>query len=80
MLSLAHIVLPFPVEDGRYGMKPDPRDAFGVNLGAMATRGERGTLVVSIDALHRMSSNPFFSYVLERGPRMNELEASAKLG
>jgi len=43
-------------------------------------RGERGTLVVSIDALHRMSSNPFFPYVLERGPRMNELEASAKLG
>jgi hypothetical protein len=43
-------------------------------------RGERGTLVVSIDALHRMSSNLFFPYVLERGPRMNELEASVKLG
>ena len=80
MFSLAHIVVPFPVEDGLCGMKPDPRDAFGVNLGAMATRGERGTLVLSIDALHRMSSIPFFPYVLERGPRMNELEASVKLG
>jgi hypothetical protein len=32
----------------------------------MATRGERGTLVVSVDSLSRMTSNPFFPYVLER--------------
>jgi hypothetical protein len=32
----------------------------------MAARGERGLLVVSIDSLARMSSNPFFAYVMER--------------
>ena len=31
-----------------------------------ATRGERGTLIVSIDSLARMSSNPFFDYVMQR--------------
>jgi hypothetical protein len=39
---------------------------YGANLGAMATRGERGTLIVSIDSLARMSSNPFFDYVMQR--------------
>jgi len=32
----------------------------------MATRGERGILIVSLDSLSRMSSNPFFPYLLER--------------
>ncbi len=39
---------------------------YGVNLGAMATRGERGTLIVSMDSLIRMSANPFFSYMMGR--------------
>jgi hypothetical protein len=32
----------------------------------MATRGERGTLIVSVDSLSRMSANPFFPYLMER--------------
>jgi hypothetical protein len=32
----------------------------------MAVRGERGTLIVSMDALVRMLSNPFFPYLLGR--------------
>jgi hypothetical protein len=44
-------------------MNPDSTEDYGVNLGAMATRGERGLL---IDSLIRMSSNPFFPYMLER--------------
>jgi hypothetical protein len=36
------------------------------NLGAMATGGERGTLIVSIDSLARMSSNPFFGFMIAR--------------
>ena len=66
VFSLSHIALPFPIDDALYGMQPDPRDDFGVNLGAIATRGERGTLIVSIDSLNRMSSNPFFPYMLQR--------------
>jgi hypothetical protein len=32
------------------------------NVGAMATGGERGSLIVSIDSLARMSSNPLFYF------------------
>lgn len=64
--SLSHVALPFPLSDSLYGMQPDPAENFGVNLGAIAPRGERGTLIVSLDALLRMSSNPFFPYMLGR--------------
>jgi alpha-beta hydrolase superfamily lysophospholipase len=66
VFSLSHVALPFPLEDGLYGLRPDPADDFGVNLGAMATRGERGALIISLDSLLRMTSNPFFPYMLER--------------
>jgi hypothetical protein len=48
--------------DSLYGMQPDPAQNFRVNLGAIAPRGKRHTLIVSLDALLRMSSNPFFPY------------------
>ncbi len=66
VFSLSHIALPFPVSDGLYGLDPDPADDFGVRLGAIAVRGERGVLVESQDALTRLSSNPFFAYLIER--------------
>jgi hypothetical protein len=66
VFSLSHVALPFPVGDGLYGMKPDPGEDFGINLGAMATRGERGALIVSLDSLLRMTSNPFFPYLIGR--------------
>ena len=64
--SLSHVALPFPISDSLYGMQPDPTENFGVNLGAIAPRGERNTLIVSLDALLRMSSNPFFPYMIAR--------------
>ena len=66
LFSLSHVAVPFPVGDGVYGMEPDPSEDFGVNLGAMAARGERGTLIVSLDFVSRTASNPFFPYLLER--------------
>jgi alpha-beta hydrolase superfamily lysophospholipase len=66
VFSLSHVALPFPPSDGLYGFAPDPADDFGIQLGAIAPRGERGLLIVSLDALLRMSSNPFFPYMLER--------------
>jgi hypothetical protein len=60
IFSLSHVALPFPVSDGLYGLDPDPAEAFGAQLGALAVRGERGVLTVSPDALVRLSSNPFF--------------------
>lgn len=62
--SLSHVALPFPVTDGLYGTKPDPGENFGVRLGTVAVRGERGSLVVSVDTLMRATCNPFFDYLL----------------
>ena len=66
LFSLSHVALPFPMSDALYGLKPDDAEDFGVNLGAIAPRGERGVLIVDLDALVRVSSNPFFPYILER--------------
>jgi alpha-beta hydrolase superfamily lysophospholipase len=66
VFSLSHLALPFPPSDGLYGFDPDPDENFGVTLGTIAARGERGALIVSLDSLLRMSSNPFFSYLIGR--------------
>jgi hypothetical protein len=54
------------MNDALYGLEPDKTEDFGVNLGSIAPRGERGVLIVNLDALLRVSSNPFFPYLLER--------------
>jgi alpha-beta hydrolase superfamily lysophospholipase len=66
VFSLSHLALPFPMNDPLYGMQPEGNDEFGVNLGAMAVRGERGALIISLDSLTRLSSNPFFPYMIDR--------------
>jgi alpha-beta hydrolase superfamily lysophospholipase len=66
LFSLSHVALPFPMYDSLYGLEPNEPENFGVNLGAIAPRGERGVLIVDLDALVRVSSNPFFPYILER--------------
>ena len=66
VFSLSHVALPFPLSDGLYGLEPDPDEDFGIRLGTIAARGERGALIVSLDTLLRMSSNPFFPYLLGR--------------
>ena len=64
--SLSHVAIPFPVTDALYGMAPGTDEDFGVNLGAMTTRGEVGVLILPLDSLVRVSSNPFFPYMRER--------------
>ena len=66
VFSLSHVALPFPMSDPLYGMQPDNSEDFGIQLGAMASRGERGALILSLDSLLRVASNPFFPYVVER--------------
>lgn len=66
VFSLSHVALPFPLSDSLYGLFPDDSEDFGINLGALATRGERGALIISLDALQRMTSNPFFPYMRDR--------------
>jgi alpha-beta hydrolase superfamily lysophospholipase len=64
--SLSHVALPFPMSDSLYGLQPDNSENFGINLGEMASRGERGALILSLDSLLRVSSNPFFPYLVGR--------------
>ncbi len=67
VFSMSHIALPFPPSDGLYGSHPDPADdTFGVSLGTIAPRGETGALIVGLDSLLRVSSNPFYAYVARR--------------
>jgi len=66
LYSLSHVALPFPMTDSLYGLTPDPNESFGINLGAIAPRGERNVLIASLDSLLRASSNPFFPYMIER--------------
>lgn len=66
IFSISHIAMPFPPFDGLYGSTPDPGDDFGIQLGALASRGERGVLTLSLDTLLRLSSNPFYPYIADR--------------
>jgi alpha-beta hydrolase superfamily lysophospholipase len=68
IFSLSHLAIPIPMDDPLYGLQPDPtpRPEFGFSLGTMGARGERGALVVDQDFMTRLSSNPFFPYLLER--------------
>jgi hypothetical protein len=64
--SLSHVALPFPPEDPLYGSHPEGPEDYGIRLGTIAARGERGALIVSLDTLLRASSNPFFAYLAAR--------------
>jgi len=68
IFSLSHLAIPIPMNDPLYGIAPDPgsRSEFGLNLGALDARGERGALIVDQDFLMRLPSNPFFPYLLAR--------------
>ena len=68
IFSLSHVAVPFPLNDPLYGLHPDPKgeEQFGVSLGTLSARGERGALIVDADFLFRIASNPFFPYMLER--------------
>uniref|UniRef100_UPI003340428F alpha/beta hydrolase n=1 Tax=Castellaniella defragrans TaxID=75697 RepID=UPI003340428F len=64
--SLSHVALPFPPNDPLYGRHPDNIEDYGINLGAMSIRGEVGAFVIGMDSLARLTSNPFYAYMLKR--------------
>lgn len=64
--SLSHVAVPFPPDDPIYGSHPDADQLFGVQLGTLEPRGERGLLAVSAAQLIRLRSNPFFGYIERR--------------
>lgn len=66
VFSLSHVAIPFPTDDPLYGLEPDAQEDYGVRLGQLDPRGERGVLLMSMDDIMRLSSNPFFPYLEER--------------
>jgi alpha-beta hydrolase superfamily lysophospholipase len=66
MFSLAHIALPFTLDDEVYGGNPRPSSLDVVRLGTLSPRGERAVLTVPLDTLMRASCNPFFPYLAAR--------------
>jgi len=66
IFSLSHVAIPFPVTDALYGINPGTEENFNANLGTLAPRGERGTLILTLDSMFRIASNPFFPYVAQR--------------
>lgn len=66
LFSLSHVALPFPMTDSLYGRYPESPGQYGITLGTITARGERSVLAVGLDSLMRISSNPFYSYMLQR--------------
>ncbi|WP_434639953.1 alpha/beta hydrolase [Klebsiella sp. I138] len=66
MYSLSHVAVPFPLSDSLYGREPTEKNRYGISLGTISLRGETATLNVGIDTLMRVTSNPFFPYMMAR--------------
>jgi alpha-beta hydrolase superfamily lysophospholipase len=64
--SLSHVALPFPIDDPLYGLQPRLDEDYGIRLGTLALHGERGALSVGAGQLLRISSNPFYPYLVQR--------------
>jgi alpha-beta hydrolase superfamily lysophospholipase len=62
IFSLSHLAVPFRPDDPLYGIAPDMAADYGLRLGLLAPRGERGVLTIPIDQLMRLNCNPFFPY------------------
>ena len=66
VFSLSHVALPFAPTDPVYGNMATESPEGPVALGLLSPRGERAVLIVPIDVLMRVSSNPFFPYLARR--------------
>ncbi len=66
VFSLSHLAVPFRADDPLFGLAPDMSVDYGVRLGLMAPRGERGVLAVPMDQWMRLNCNPFYGYLEAR--------------
>ncbi|HTR02481.1 MAG TPA: alpha/beta fold hydrolase [Thermoanaerobaculia bacterium] len=63
IFSLSHLAVPFRPDDPLFGIAPDMAQDYGLRLGLLAPRGEKGVLTVPLDQLMRLNCNPFFPIV-----------------
>jgi len=64
--SLSHVAVPFAPDDPIYGSLPNSGERFGIQLGMLEPRGEKGLLSVPAGQFNRLRSNPFFRYIEQR--------------
>ncbi len=64
--SLSHVAVPFAPDDPTYGFLPNSGERFGIPLGMLEPRGEKGLLSVPAGQFNRLRSNPFFPYIEQR--------------
>jgi len=64
--SLSHVAVPFPDDDPIYGFVSDPDQTFGIQIGSLEPRGEKGLLSIPAGQFNRLRSNPFFPYIEQR--------------
>jgi alpha-beta hydrolase superfamily lysophospholipase len=65
VFSLSHVALPFAATDPLYGDGRGPPSP-GVQLGALALRGEKGVLRVTAGDMLRQRWNPFYTFLETR--------------
>ncbi len=64
--SLSHVAVPFAHDDPIYGMIANPDQSFGIQIGSLEPRGEKGLLAIPASQFNRLRSNPFFPYIEQR--------------
>lgn len=64
--SLSHVAVPFAPDDPIYGAVPNLDQRFGIQIGSLEPRGEKGLLTVPAAQFNRLRSNPFFPYIEQR--------------
>ena len=60
------MAVPFPLTDSLYGREPVEKNRYGISIGTISLRGETSTLSVGLDTLMRVTSNPFFPWMMVR--------------
>ena len=65
LVSLGHVALPFPPDDPVYGFLPGSGHNGIPSIGSWLLRGENGAVTITLGALTRLRSNPFWTLIDE---------------
>ena len=77
LTSLGHVALPFRPDDPVYGVQADSgRDGIP-SIGSWLLRGEGGATIISLGALTRLRSNPFWSLIEQQLSALAEADIAA---
>ena len=63
VVSLGHVAQPFPPDDPVYGVLPGSGHAGIPSIGSWLLRGESGAVTITLGALTRLRSNPFWALI-----------------